>query len=1040
MKTLESAAVHPDTRVSTSRRSSARLLSLAPVALLLSGLFTVWAGSLAAPVVAISGDWAQFRYGPTHEGYNTQEHLLSSSNVDSLGVAWTGAIGSGIDSSPAVADGVVYVGSFDGKLSAFAVGCAAGGGTCSPLWTGTTGDAIIASPAVANGVVYVGSFDGKLYAFAVGCNSGGVTCTPQWTGATGNGIVSSPTVANGVVYVGSNDDKLYAFDAAGVSGCRGSPRTCYPLWTGATGGHIDSSPAVADGVVYVGSEDGKLYAYAAGCNNGRPHPSGGGTCTPLWTGAPGGLTRSSPAVADGVVYVGSGAQLFAFAVGCASGGGTCSPLWTGTMGGGIDSSPAVADGVVYLGSNNGKLYAFAVGCASGSATCSPLWTGAIGGAPAESSPAVANGVVYVGSSDGKLHAFAVGCRSDGGTCSSLWTGSIGASIGATSNWVYSSPAIANGVVYTGSEDGNLYAFGLPAPATTLVVSGISSSYVAGVAHSVTVTAKNASSHVATGYRGTIQFTSTDAKAVLPADYTFTAADAGVHVFSIKLKTAGSQAVRARDTVTSTITGLQSGIVVTAAAAKTLVVSGIANPYVAGVAHSVVVTAKDAYGNTATGYRGTIGFVSTDTQALLPANYTFTAGDKGVHKFSLGVTLKTAGSQSVRARDTVTSTITGGQYPIVVKPAAATTLVVSGLASPRTAGVSGIVTVTARDAYGNTATGYLGTVHFTSTDSKAVLPANYTFTAANAGVHTFSVTLKSAGTQAVRARDTVSSTITGLQSGIVVNPAFVLQWRDDFTGTAGTGVSASSWLYDTGTSYPGGPANWGTGEVETMTSATTNVYQDGASHLVIKAVSGSSGWTSGRIESKRTDFQPPAGGVMRVEARIQLPNLTGAAAQGYWPALWMLGAPYRGNYWNWPGVGEIDVMENVNGVNTDYATLHCGVYQGGPCKEPSGLGGSTPGGSPTLQSGFHTFAVEIDFSTSPEEIRWYLDGVIFKTITASDLNDATAWADAVHHGFFVILDLAMGGGWAGAPTASTASGGAMLVDYVAVYYKAAPPAP
>ena len=83
-------------------------------------------------------------------------------------------------------------------------------------------------------------------------------------------------------------------------------------------------------------------------------------------------------------------------------------------------------------------------------------------------------------------------------------------------------------------------------------------------------------------------------------------------------------------------------------------------------------------------------------------------------------------------------------------------------------MAGIITVTARDAYGNTATGYRGTVQFTSTDYHAVLPADYTFTAANAGTHTFSVTLNTAGTQAVRARDTVTSTITGLQTGIVVS--------------------------------------------------------------------------------------------------------------------------------------------------------------------------------------------------------------------------------------------------------------------------------
>jgi hypothetical protein len=187
-----------------------------------------------------------------------------------------------------------------------------------------------------------------------------------------------------------------------------------------------------------------------------------------------------------------------------------------------------------------------------------------------------------------------------------------------------------------------------------------------------------------------------------------------------------------------------------------------------VAGTITVKARDAYGNTAASYRGTIHFTSTDTKATLPANYTFTAADAGVHRFSLGVTLRTAGSESVRARDTVTITITGGQYPIVVTPAAATTLAVSGLNSPRTAGVAGTITVTAKDAYGNTATGYRGTVHFTSTDAKAVLPANYTFTAASAGKHTFSITLKTAGTQAVRARDTVTSTITGLEGGIVVS--------------------------------------------------------------------------------------------------------------------------------------------------------------------------------------------------------------------------------------------------------------------------------
>jgi hypothetical protein len=106
---------------------------------------------------APTGDWPQFRNVPTHSGYNATETTLSPSNVDALGVAWTATTGAAIWSSPAVANGVVYVGSSDGKLYAYAVGCNSGGGTCSPLWTATTGSGVESSPAIANGVVYVGS-------------------------------------------------------------------------------------------------------------------------------------------------------------------------------------------------------------------------------------------------------------------------------------------------------------------------------------------------------------------------------------------------------------------------------------------------------------------------------------------------------------------------------------------------------------------------------------------------------------------------------------------------------------------------------------------------------------------------------------------------------------------------------------------------------------------------------------------------------------------------------------------------------------------
>ncbi|MEU6143614.1 glycoside hydrolase family 16 protein [Streptomyces sp. NPDC047081] len=259
--------------------------------------------------------------------------------------------------------------------------------------------------------------------------------------------------------------------------------------------------------------------------------------------------------------------------------------------------------------------------------------------------------------------------------------------------------------------------------------------------------------------------------------------------------------------------------------------------------------------------------------------------------------------------------------------------------------------------------------------------------------------------------------------------------DDFNGSAGTGVNTSNWQYDTGTSYPGGPANWGTGEVETMTNSTSNVALDGSGNLKITPIRDSAGnWTSGRIETTRTDFQPPSGGKLRVEARIQMPNVTGNAALGYWPAFWMLGAPYRGNYQNWPSVGELDVMENVNGINKVWATMHCGTASGGPCNETTGLGNSTACPNTTCQSGFHTYTMEWDRSVSPEAIRFYVDGVNYQTVTASQV-DATTWANATNHGFFVILNVAMGGGFpaafGGGPTSATESGHPMVVDYVQV---------
>jgi beta-glucanase (GH16 family) len=271
------------------------------------------------------------------------------------------------------------------------------------------------------------------------------------------------------------------------------------------------------------------------------------------------------------------------------------------------------------------------------------------------------------------------------------------------------------------------------------------------------------------------------------------------------------------------------------------------------------------------------------------------------------------------------------------------------------------------------------------------------------------------------------------AGVPAPPAgFTLTWGDAFTGRSGTGLDRGTYRYATG---PG--SQFGTGEIETASDSTKNVFHDGQGHLVLRALhSGGDpgqGWTSGRFETKADTFGAAKGGVVRMQASIQQPNVGRDNGAGYWPAFWMLGQGLR-NGGNWPDIGEIDILEDVNGRGSVFGTLHCGVSPGGPCAESSGIG-SGERACAGCQTGFHTYAVEIDRKSSPERIRWFLDGKNYFTVDESRV-DAKTWTHAVDHSFYIIFDLAMGGGFPGAfgggPTEDTVSGGAMKVDYVAVY--------
>lgn len=310
-----------------------------------------------------------------------------------------------------------------------------------------------------------------------------------------------------------------------------------------------------------------------------------------------------------------------------------------------------------------------------------------------------------------------------------------------------------------------------------------------------------------------------------------------------------------------------------------------------------------------------------------------------------------------------------------------------------------------------------------------------------------------GHHATRARHAAAATV--LVAAAVVCPpvagppaAADATWRtvfsDHFTGPAGS-PAGPKWTYDTGTRYHGTscPAAWGTGEVENDTGSAANVHQDGHGHLLITPVRSGGAWTSGRIETVPARFAAPAGGELRVTASIRQPAPAGGL--GYWPAFWMLGAGLRVsgagtsgtmNCTKWPSAGEIDIMEDVNALSERAGTLHCGTGPGGPCSEFTGL---TSGLQPCAgcQTGYHSYSVIVNrTSTGSESITWYLDGSAYFTVAESQVGTAT-WRAAVDHGFFLILDVAIGGAFPDAacgctsPASSTTSGTAMGIRYVTV---------
>jgi eukaryotic-like serine/threonine-protein kinase len=410
---------------------------------------------------------AMFRGDPAHSG------TYAGNGVPKLtGVKWKFRTGGEVVSSPAVVDGVVYVGSNDGKL--YAIDAANG----SLKWKFATGARVASSPAVADGVVFFGSYDGNFYALDsatghvkwkfknvgerryAGTHLHGALPVGEKMPDPFDVYLSSPVVWSGVVYFGSGDGKVYALDV-------GSGEV---KWKFQTGDVVHASPAIADGRLYVGSWDSYFYALEAA------------TGAEVWRFKTGedpeihnqmGI-QSSATVANGVIYFGCRDSKF-YALDAVTG----RQLWVfSNSGSWVITSPVVHDGKVYMATSDSALL-HALDAKTGASIGSMKYHWPIFG-----SPAIAGSTMYLAGQDGKLVAI------DLAAWKQVWEFQTDASrenlaglskpdgspdygkvargnfyddlITATDKLhtvgtILSSPVVSGSVVYFGSADGNLYA-------------------------------------------------------------------------------------------------------------------------------------------------------------------------------------------------------------------------------------------------------------------------------------------------------------------------------------------------------------------------------------------------------------------------------------------------------------------------------------------------------------------------------------------------------------------------------------------------------
>ena len=603
------------------------------------------------------------------------------------------------------------------------------GGDCP-----TCGQGSVSSAAFGNGLLYVAGGNTTINGVEV---QGSVRALDPATGAIvwehpePSPIIAAVAYTNGLVMAGS-DANLEALDA--VSGAA--------LWS-------FGAPSIAGGMVYAGSVDQAVYAFGLeGCPSswtcadiGNPTPAGGeGMSNGTWT------------VSGGGTDIWDTEDQFHYVFKSVPGDAMASARFTSQT----NTNEWAKAGVMLRQSTDpgSPYYAFEVTPSNGLVVQYRDPAGASAVMPAQIAGTVpvylavgraGNTFTAYSSSDGQAWV-----PVDGSTVTLSTGGAMLAGVAVTSHDPsYLSTVTADSVT-------------LSQPASPLAMA-TAAKPTAGVAFPFTVTANDPFGKRNPSYAGTLHFSSSDPSAgvVLP-NSTLTN---GQTTFSATLIKAGSQTITASDGAHSaTLT-----VTVNAAPASHFTLATTAAPSAtAGTSFSFKVTAQDPWGNTDPSYAGTVHFTSTDSSpgVVLPANATLASGSR-----TFSATLDRAGSQTVTATDTTTPSI-AGNVTVVISPASAASLRLTTPAST-TVNQAFDVKVALMDRFGNVASGYRGTVHFSTSDMMAQtlgqMPADYAFTAADAGTHTFAVSLMTPPSQTITVTDTASASLTATSPPITVNP-------------------------------------------------------------------------------------------------------------------------------------------------------------------------------------------------------------------------------------------------------------------------------